>query len=196
MSEFDKKTAEKLEKDYKQKLENVKTVDRQMREFKNKYVEQMQDDFLEGQLLKKQVEENIEAEQQKELDRKLRDRQIMEAQLKANKDLEDIKRQQKIKEEQDDKEIEKFAKNKDRLDQLRKEKESDKMKKVSHSSSNFIQKQEEKQRLIDRQIEYLEKKQNKEEEILSNQIRDAERKAEEAFRIKEARRKQMEEVGF
>lgn len=73
-----------------------------------------------------------------------------------------------------------------RLDQLRREKEKDRMQ----------QQLNERQKLIDRQIKYLEQKQNREEEILSGQIREAELRAQKLFEEKERRRKQMEEVIF
>jgi hypothetical protein len=133
MQDFDKKTVEKLEKDYKNKIANVKLVDEQIKEFRNKYVQQLQDEYLEGELIKKQTEENMEIERQKEIDRQIKDRQIMEAQFRANKELKEILIEQRKKEEKEDKEIAKFAKNKDRLDILRKEKIAELMKKVTFS---------------------------------------------------------------
>lgn len=184
MQEYDVKLGKKLEAEYQKKMDNSSMIKTQLEEFKNKHVQALQDEFLEGQLLKKQVEDDIEAERQKEIERQLKNRQLQEEQLQANRDHEEYLRQLREKEKLEEKEIEKFAKKKERLDQMRKEKEADKMK----------QKQDEKQRLIDRQIAYLQNKQNRDDEILGNQIREAELRAEKEFRAKEAKRKQMEDV--
>lgn len=178
MADYDDKLKKKLENEYNKKMDNCRMIKNQLEEFKDRHIKALQEEMLEGEMLKRQVEDDIEKERLKELDRINLNKKVQEQQIKANKELEDIKRMQKEQEEQEEKEIAKFAKKKDRLDQLRKEKEADRMKK----------KQDERQRLIDRQIAYLEQKQNREDEILSSQIREAELRAEKLFQEKEKRK--------
>jgi hypothetical protein len=140
METYDKNLEEKLKKDFEKKIDNAQMIDKQLREFKDKYVQQLQEDYMEGELLKRQVEEDIEDARRKEEERAAKNRIIQYQQIQANKELEEVKRQQREKEAKEEKEIEEFAKKKDRLDQLRKEKEADRMKK----------KQDERQRLIGR----------------------------------------------
>ena len=125
MRDYDDNLKKKLKAEYQKKMDNAKSITKQLNEFRNRYVKQMQEDFLEGELLKKQVEDDIEAARQKELDQIEANKRIQADQINANRQLEEIKLQQKQKEIQEDKDIQKFAKKKDRLDQLRREKEKD-----------------------------------------------------------------------
>ena len=69
MIETDEKTRKQLEKEYKKKMANADSVNKQMEDFKMNYIKKIQEEMLEGELLKKQVEEDVEKERQKELDR-------------------------------------------------------------------------------------------------------------------------------
>lgn len=85
MDEHDEKQRGKLEEDYKKKMAHQNTIQQQLHDFKLGYIKTMQEEMLEGELIKKQVEEDLEAERMKELDRK-RAEQIRLAELKVAND--------------------------------------------------------------------------------------------------------------
>jgi len=51
-----------LEVEYKKKMRNAKDIKKQLHEFKLNYVKRMQEDMLEGELIKRQVEDELEKE--------------------------------------------------------------------------------------------------------------------------------------
>jgi hypothetical protein len=181
LAEQDEKTKAALEREYKQKMKNTEEVNKQMDDFKMNYIKKMQEDMLEGELLKRQVEEDVERERQKELDRIIRGKQLQEDQRLANDKLKEISEQMRQKELEEERKIEEFGKKKERLDQLKKDKEQQK----------FKDKQAERQRLIDRQIEYLNNKVSTEDRILNKQVNEAEEKAARLFEEQEKRKEAM-----
>ena len=70
MHEYDERLREKLEKEYKKKMVNAKNVADQLEDFKMTYIKRLQEDELEGQLIKKQVEQELEREKDKEMARR------------------------------------------------------------------------------------------------------------------------------
>ena len=184
LAEQDEKTRKDLEKEYKKKMKNAEDINNQMEDFKMSYIKRLQEEMLEGELLKKQVEDDLENERKKEMDRVLRNKQLQEEQRIENERLKKIADDIKQKELEEERRIEEFAKKKDRLDQLRRDKEKQK----------FKEKQAERQKLIDRQIEYLEKKVNHEDRILNKQVNEAEEKAARLFEEQEKRKLAMKEA--
>ena len=69
MKEYDEKMTKKLETEYQKKMENAKAISSQLEEFKLNYVKQIKQEMLEGELIKRQAEEDLEREKQKELAR-------------------------------------------------------------------------------------------------------------------------------
>ena len=114
MKDYDNRLQTKLEQQYKKKVNNANMIQNQLHEFKNKYVEQLQEEYLEGQLLKRKVEEDIEDERRKEMEQILLNKKIQQQQIQANHDLEEIKRQQREKELEEERKIAEFAKKKER----------------------------------------------------------------------------------
>lgn len=184
LAEMDEKTRKDLETEYRKKMNNAVDINKQMEDFKMNYIKKLQEEMLEGELLKKQVEDDLENERQKELQRLQRSKALQEEQRIANEKLKEIAEANLQKEKDEDKRIEEFAKKKERLDQLRKDKEQQK----------FKEKQEERQRLIDRQIEYLQTKVSHEDRILNKQVNEAEEKAARLFEEAEQRKIAMKEA--
>lgn len=184
LAEQDEKTRLQLEKEYKKKMDNAKDINNQLEEFKMSYIKNMQEEMLEGELLKKQVEEDLEKERQKELNRILNNKKLQDEQRVANDKLREIAEQIKQKELDEERQIEEFAKKKERLDKLRRDKEEQK----------FKEKQAERQKLIDRQIEYLQNKVSNEDRILNKQVNEAEQKAAQLFEEQEKRKLAMKDA--
>lgn len=55
MEEYDDKLRNKLLNEYERKQANQKIVNDQLQEFKMKYIKRIQDEMLEGELIKRQV---------------------------------------------------------------------------------------------------------------------------------------------
>jgi hypothetical protein len=70
MIEYDERLREKLEKEYKKKMKNAENIQTQLEDFKMAFIKRIKEDELEGELIKKQVEEELEREKQKELERR------------------------------------------------------------------------------------------------------------------------------
>lgn len=67
MVEYDEKMQKKLEVEYKGKIENAKAISDQLEEFKLSYIKQLKEEMLEGELIKRQAEEDLEREKGKEI---------------------------------------------------------------------------------------------------------------------------------
>ncbi len=68
------------------KIDNAQVIKTQVHDFKLNYVKKMQEDMIEGELIKRQVQENLERERQKELAKIEAHRKLIEDQKKANED--------------------------------------------------------------------------------------------------------------
>ena len=64
MSEYDERLREKLEREYHKKMRNAQMVTDQLEDFKLNYIKKLKEEQLEGELLKKQVEEEMERERE------------------------------------------------------------------------------------------------------------------------------------
>ncbi len=70
MEAFDEKVKDKLIAEYDRKVANTKAISDQLHEFKMKYIKRMQDDMLEAELINRQVQEELQREAEKEVERK------------------------------------------------------------------------------------------------------------------------------
>jgi len=86
MEEYDIRMREKLEKEYNKKMENAKAISDQLDEFKLNYIKKLKEDPLEGELIKRQVQDDLEREKIRELQRQKKAMQIKEDIDRANKD--------------------------------------------------------------------------------------------------------------
>lgn len=67
MQEYDAKMRAKLEREYNKKMDNAKAISDQLEEFKINYIKQLKEEMLEGELIKRQAEEDLEREKIREL---------------------------------------------------------------------------------------------------------------------------------
>ncbi len=86
MEEYDAKMRAKLEREYNKKMENAKAISDQLEEFKINYIKQLKEDMLEGELIKRQTEEDLEREKIRELQRQKKAAGIKADIMKANAD--------------------------------------------------------------------------------------------------------------
>ena len=62
MAAYDEKMQAKLEVEYKNKVTNAKDISDQLEAFKLNYIKTLKEEMLEGELIKRQVEEDLERE--------------------------------------------------------------------------------------------------------------------------------------
>lgn len=87
MEEYDEKLRQKLMEEYEKKMSNSKVVKDQLTEFKMKYIRRIQDEMLEGELIKRQVSDELEKERQREMERRRKQQEQSENFKKANIEL-------------------------------------------------------------------------------------------------------------
>ena len=107
---------EKLEAEYVKKMENSKAISDQLDEFKINYIKTLKEEMLEGELMKRQAEEDLEREKIREVQRQKKMQGIKEDIAKSNRDQ--IRQQQLMKQRELEEEvrIEKFTQQKAMLD--------------------------------------------------------------------------------
>jgi len=69
MKEYDEKIRTKLEEEYQRKMENAQAINTQLEDFKLNYIKGLKEEMLEGELIKRQTEEDLEREKLRELAR-------------------------------------------------------------------------------------------------------------------------------
>lgn len=70
LDQYDENLRNKLMKEYEKKMENAKDIKDQHTNFKINIIKRMQEEQLEGELIKRQVKEELIKEQERELDRR------------------------------------------------------------------------------------------------------------------------------
>jgi hypothetical protein len=85
MAEYDVKMQAKLEQEYKNKIDNAKSISNQLEEFKLKYIQNLKGEMLEGELIKRQADEDLEREKAREMARQKRAMQMKQELIEANK---------------------------------------------------------------------------------------------------------------
>lgn len=79
--------------------------------------------MLEGELIKRQTEEDLEREKQREIQRQQKVAQMRADLSEANKQLMKIKEAERLKEIEEEKKIDAFAKKREQLEGMKKERE-------------------------------------------------------------------------
>merc|ERR1719316_378605 len=115
------------EKETKEELSKIaaKVQKEQLSEYKEKRFREIEDQMLEGELLRRKAIEDLEAEKQAE--RKRRDtavRALAETQ-KANEYLKQIKQEDLLRQNREEQKIQEYAERKEKMLQLRKNKEDE-----------------------------------------------------------------------
>lgn len=106
-------------------MKNADNIKTQLEDFKMAFIKRIKEDELEGELIKKQVEEELEREREKELMRRKAAQAQRDQYKKANEDLLKIQANIAIKEKEEDRRIEEYAQKKEALEHLKKEKEAE-----------------------------------------------------------------------
>ena len=101
--------------------------------------------MLEGELIKRQNEEDVMREKQREIQRQQKVAQTRADLAEANKQLMRVKESERLREIEEEKKIEAFAQKREHLENLKRQREQ----------NHFAAKQENRQRMIDRQIKEL-----------------------------------------
>ena len=147
MIAYDKEEERKYLENKEKQAQNMAFIHKQFQEAKVKRIQDMQEQYVEGQITKIQAQNELK----EELAKKERDKQ---ARIKLNEqfrldniEIERLKAEAKKKEEEEDAKIEEHARKKEALENLRKQKEKEK----------FEEKQKRRQHLIDAQTEHLRK---------------------------------------
>lgn len=175
---------EKLEAEYSKKMENAKAISDQLDEFKLNYIKQLKEEMLEGELIKRQAEEDLEREKVREVQRQKKMQAIKEDIAKANRDQ--IRQQQLLKQRELEEEarIEKFTRAKEALDQ----------EKADREEARFKTKLATRQAMIDTQVEKLRALKDNEEHVLNKQVAEAEDKANRLFEDQQRRKFEMKQA--
>ena len=145
MKEYDEKMRAKLEQEYKLKMQNAKDISDQLENFKLNYIKQLKEEMLEGELIKRQVEEDIEREKLREVNRQKRVAQMRSDLAQANKEMMQQKEADHLKDLEDEKRVAHHAQKAQALETMKKEKEE----------QRFKDKLETRQKMIDKQIAEL-----------------------------------------
>ena len=72
MEEYDDKLRQKLLEEYDNKMVNQKVVNDQLQDYKMKYIKRIQDEMLEGELIKRQVQDELERERDREVQKRVK----------------------------------------------------------------------------------------------------------------------------
>lgn len=78
VADADEKARVGLEKEYKKKMDNASEVQVQLNDYKLTYLRRMQEDMLEGELLKREVDDMLDKERKKEDKRVQDNKKLME----------------------------------------------------------------------------------------------------------------------
>lgn len=128
MTEYDEKMRAKLEQEYKLKQANAKEISEQLENFKLGFIKQLKEEMLEGELIKRQTEEDLEREKLREVQRQQKVAQMRSDLADANAQLMKIKEAERLKEVEEERKIEDFAKKREHLENLKKEREEKRFK--------------------------------------------------------------------
>lgn len=97
MEDYDKKMQERLEEMYNRKQETAKVIKDQLYQSKIRYIKNIKEQMLEGELVKRKALEELENERLKELQRRARQAKTRDELDHANIDLKAYKEELKRK---------------------------------------------------------------------------------------------------
>ena len=92
------------------------------------YIKKMKEEQLEGELIKKQVQEELNREKLRDIERAKRVAKTREEFKQANDDLLRIRQELALKEQEEAKRIEEYAKKRDAIEHLKKSKAEERFK--------------------------------------------------------------------
>jgi len=181
MREYDLRVEEKQRAEEEKKRAAQQILKEQHDQAKLKYIKKLQENKIEGEIIKLKAQEALERQKEEEMIKKERILSAQRETKKSNDLLKEVREQERLRDLERDNEIKAFAKKKEEITEMRRMREDIK----------FREKQEARQKIIDAQVEKLRQIKNKEDEIINKQIKEAEMKAEENERIKKEKRDQL-----
>ena len=154
---------------------------KQHEEFKNKYLQKLREDRLEGEIMKAQAKLAEKEAKERDAQRKRKILLAQEETKKANDYLKLIREQEKLKEKKEEERIERYAKQRD----LRIKNRQAELKR------KFDEKQAIRQKLIDTALEEMTNRKNIEGALLNKQIKERRIKEDKAEEIKLKKRAKL-----
>lgn len=175
------------EKETKEELSKMaaKAQKQQLAEYKEKRFREIEDQMLEGELLRRKAIEDLDGERFAEVKRRDQAVKAMQETEKANEYLKQIKAEDMLRQQREQEKIQEYAVRKEKMIQLRKAKEDE----------VFQQKQNAKNAMIEAQSKRLMELQQNEDEMVERQVAEKEA-SDEARRVAkmEAKAKWEEDI--
>lgn len=153
---------EMKEKETKEELSRLaaRAQKEQLAEYKEKKFREVEDQMLEGELLRRKAIEDLEAERKAERKRRGMAVQALAETQKANEYLKVIKAEESLRMQREEEKVQQYAQRKEKLLELRKQKEDE----------VFQQKQAARNQMIESQARRLAQMQNDEDSRILNQV--------------------------
>lgn len=123
MEEYDRRMQERAEQLQDRKQATAKVVKQQLYDFKQAYIRRVKEEMLEGELVKRKAREDLEQERLKELERRKAQARTRDEFKQANEELQRYNAEIKRRERAEEQKQQEYAVKKERLDQLKKDKE-------------------------------------------------------------------------
>jgi len=178
---------EMKEKETKEELSRLaaRAQKEQLAEYKEKKFREIEDQMLEGELLRRKAIEDLEAERKAERKRRGMAVQALAETQKANEYLKQIKAEDSLRMQREEEKVQEYAARKEKLLELRKQKED----------QVFQQKQDARNKMIDDQAKRLAEMNSNEEERIEMQVKKKEQDDENKRLAKEeAHRRWMNDI--
>jgi len=157
----------------------------QLKEATDKRLRQIEDDILEGEMLRQKAAEDLRGERLAEKKRRQQAVQALAETQKANAYLKQLRAEDELRDQREEEKIREYALRKERVLELRKKREEE----------VFQAKQSHKQKMIDKQVAQLAAMKSNEDERLERQVLEKEMKDEmDRLEGEERRRKWLEEI--
>lgn len=172
------------EKEEKEEISKVaaKAQKVQLAEYKEKRLAEIEDLIMEGEMLRTKAAEDMEQERVAERKRRAQAAQALVETQKANTYLKQIKAEDLLRQTREEEKIEEYAKRKEHMLELRKQKEEE----------VFRTKQNTRQRMIDMQAQRLAEMQSSEDQRLEKQVLEKELENERKRLEKEEKMRQWQ----
>merc|ERR1719201_842518 len=176
---------EMKEKETKEELSRLaaRAQKEQLAEYKEKKFREIEDQMLEGELLRRKAIEDLEAERKAERKRRGMAVQALAETQKANEYLKQIKAEDALRQQREEEKIQGYAQRKEKLLELRKQKEDE----------VFQQKQASRNAMIEAQARRLAEMASDEDQRIERQVAEKEEADENKRLKKEAARQRWEE---
>ena len=187
LAKYDLKEKNRQEILRKKKEEQIKIINEQISEAKIKRLRDFQEKEIEGFMARQDYLDGVKEDKMKAEQERNRKNKLREEFIQGNEDAKLRKKQRMLKEIEDEKKREEFRLEKDRLEEVKKKKAEEILKRQ----------QNERQKMIDRQYEYLLGLKKKEEKILEKQKKEEDERVALEEKIKKEKfnkmKKEMED---